>query len=132
VTNVLDAEAQAQRAEQIADDIEALENTKAPLWAVYGPGGTYEAERKNMWCMCAVAVRSDAQQAGTKTSEAAIEQAAHCTTQYRDFLNQAEDDRTQLALIDAQINKKIRLYELAQGRMNTARKLIRFDGSNGA
>jgi hypothetical protein len=132
VTNILDAEAQALTAEQIADDIEALENTKAPLWAVYGPGGTYEAERKNLWCMCAVDVRSDAQQAGTKMSEAAIEQAAHVSTAYRDFLNSAEDDRTQLALLEAQINKKVRLYELAQGRMNTARKLIRFDGNNGA
>jgi hypothetical protein len=131
VTNVLDAEARAQEAEEIADDIEALENTKAPLWAVYGPGGTWDAERKALLCAGAIIVRHQAMVDGQKFSEAAIDHIAHQRQEYCDRITQATDERTQMALLDAQINKKVRLYELAQGRMNTARKLIRFDGNNG-
>jgi hypothetical protein len=132
VTNILDAEALAQDAEQIADDIEALENTRAPLWAVYGPGGTWEAERKAVLCGGAIIVRHQALVDGQKISEAAIDHIAHQRQGYCDRITQATVERTQLALIDAQINKKTRRYELARSRMYTAGKLARFDGHNGS
>ena len=132
MTNVLDAEAQAQHAEEIADDIEALENTKAPLWAVYGPGGTWEAERKALLCAGAIIVRHQAMVDGQKFSEAAIDHIAHQRQEYCDRIAQATDERTQLALVEAQINKSVRRYELAKSRMYTAGKLARFDGNNGA
>jgi hypothetical protein len=138
VTNVLDAEAQAQHAEQIADDIEALENTKAPLWAVYGPGGTFEHHRKNLLSAIAERIRLEAREQGQQVggrgglTDGQVDDRAHADLEYGARIDLATTERTQLALLDAEINKNIRLYELAQGRMNTARKLIRFDGSNGA
>jgi hypothetical protein len=35
-------------AEELIDSIEALDNTAAPLRAVYGSFGTFEYERKNL------------------------------------------------------------------------------------
>jgi G3E family GTPase len=60
-----------------------------------------------------------------------VDDRAHADLLYGARIDLATTERTQLAQLDAEINKKIRLYELAQGRMNTARKLIRFDGNNG-
>ena len=111
----IDAEILAQHAEALIDELEALENTRAPLFAVYGPGGTWEAERKAMLCACAIDIRAEV--GDRKVTEAWIDQNAHDHVKYRSRIELAEEERTQMALLDAQIAAKERRYELAKSRM---------------
>ncbi len=104
------------QAEELIDSIEALENTRAPLYAVYGPGGTWDAERKALLCVVAERVRVEAVP-GVKMTEAAIDHAAHAHQQYQFRIALATTERTQMALIDAEIAAKTRRYELAKSRI---------------
>jgi hypothetical protein len=110
-------------AEELIDDIEARENTRAPLFAVYGPGGTWEAERKALLCGGAIIVRHQAMVDGQKFTEAAIDQIAHNRDEYVRRIEQATDERTQMALLDAEIAAKTRRYELAKSRIYLAGRL---------
>lgn len=109
----------------LIDDIEALENTRAPLYAVYGPGGTWEAERKCLLCQAATVIRDGAQNATppVKMTEAQIDQLAHTEKAYTDRLNLANDERTSMALLDAEIAAKTRRYELAKSRIYLSGRL---------
>ena len=120
-TTPIDAELLTQQAEDLSDQIEALENTRAPLYAVYGYNGTYEAERKATLCACANMVR--AQFNGGKVTEAQIDQLAHTHEAYQKRIELAEDERTQLALLDAEIASKMRRFELARERMANVRRM---------
>lgn len=110
----------AAQAEELSDEIEALDNTRAPLWAVYGYNGTWDAERKALLCACANRVRANA--AG-KITEAAIDHAAHADTDYSNRIVLAEQQRTQMALLDAEIASKTRRFELLKERMANVRKI---------
>jgi hypothetical protein len=105
----------------LIDDIEALENTRAPLYAVYGPGGTWDAERKALLCACATRVRNEL--AATKVTEAHIDQFAHQDARYTGRIVQAETERTQMALLDAEIAAKTRRFELARARLYLAGRI---------
>jgi hypothetical protein len=107
----------------LIDDIEALENTRAPLYAVYGPGGTWDAERKSLLCMCATIVRAEAEGNGKKLTEAAIDQIAHGDERYVERVNGATEERTKMALLDAEIAAKARRYELARARLYLSGRL---------
>jgi hypothetical protein len=119
-TTPIDAELLAQQAEKLSDDIEALDNTRAPLWAVYGYNGTWQDERKAILCACANLIR--ASHNGAKITEAQIDQEAHTHQTYTDILELAEKSRTNMALLDAEIASKQRRYELAKERMANFRK----------
>jgi hypothetical protein len=106
----------------LIDDIEALENTRAPLYAVYGPGGTWEAERKVLLCTCATLIRHNHTNAG-KVTEAQIDQMAHAHPDYCDRIDQATEERTRMALLDAEIAAKTRRYELARARLYLSGRL---------
>jgi hypothetical protein len=106
----------------LIDDIEALENTRAPLYAVYGPGGTWEAERKALLCACANYIRTDAVDK-IKMTEAAIDQFAHSDNRYVKRINLATEERTRMALLDAEIAAKTRRYELARARLYLAGRI---------
>ncbi len=90
------------------------------MWAVYGYNGTFDVERKAILSMCATIIR--AQFEGAKVTEAHIDQLAHDAPHYRLHLYEAEQDRTKMALLDAEIASKTRRYELARERMANYRK----------
>lgn len=114
---VLDAVDHADAAERLIDTIEALENTAAPLRAVYGSFGTFEYERKNLLCAIADEMRLAFQRDGVKYTEAQIDQKAHADPRYIERITLATQERTKLALIEADIIAQQRRYELARARV---------------
>jgi hypothetical protein len=117
VSSVIDAVDHAAVAEELIDDIEALDNTAAPLRAVYGSFGTFEHERKNLLCSKADEIRLAYQRDGVKYTEAQIDQKAHADIEYKARIEQATEERTNLALLDAEAMAKTRRYELAKSRV---------------
>jgi AraC-like DNA-binding protein len=110
-------------AEELIDSIEALDNTAAPLRAVYGSFGTFEYERKNLLCAIADELRLSYQSAGVKYTEAQIDQKAHADPRYIARITLATQERTRLALIDAEVIAKQRRYELAKSRVYLSGRL---------
>lgn len=105
----------AAQAESLILEIEARENTRAPLFAVYGPGGTWDAERKTVLSVVAVKIREQVN--GAKITEAQIDQQAHAAQMYMDRIELAVEERTTMALLDAEISALTRRYELAKSRI---------------
>jgi AraC-like DNA-binding protein len=110
-------------ASALIDEIEALDNTAAPLRAVYGSFGTFEYERKNLLCAIADELRLSYQSAGVKYTEAQIDQKAHADPRYIARITLATQERTRLALIDAETIAKQRRYELAKSRVYLSGRL---------
>jgi AraC-like DNA-binding protein len=110
-------------ASALIDEIEALDNTAAPLRAVYGSFGTFEYERKNLLCAIADELRLSYQSAGVKYTEAQIDQKAHADPRYIARITLATQERTRLALIDAEVIAKQRRYELAKSRVYLSGRL---------
>jgi AraC-like DNA-binding protein len=110
-------------AEELISDIEDLDNTAAPLRAVYGSFGTFEYERKNLLCAIADELRLSYQSAGVKYTEAQIDQKAHADPRYIARITLATQERTRLALIDAETIAKQRRYELAKSRVYLSGRL---------
>jgi AraC-like DNA-binding protein len=110
-------------AEELISDIEDLDNTAAPLRAVYGSFGTFEYERKNLLCAIADELRLSYQSNGVKYTEAQIDQKAHADPRYIARITLATQERTRLALIDAETIAKQRRYELAKSRVYLSGRL---------
>lgn len=117
-TTPIDAALLEQEAADISDTIEALDNERAPLWAVYGYNGTYDDERKALLDLCAIEARGK----GEKLTEAHIGQLAHTHDAYRAHLDNAREERMRMALLDAEIASKTRRFELAKEKMANYRK----------
>lgn len=120
---VMDAVDHGALAEQLIDDIEALENTAAPLRAVYGNFGTFDYERKNLLCAIADEMRLAFQRESIKYTEAQIDQKAHADPRYMARITLATQERTRLALLDAELTAKTRRYELAKSRVYLSGRL---------
>jgi AraC-like DNA-binding protein len=120
---VMEAVDHGTLAEELIDTIEALDNTAAPLRAVYGSFGTFEYERKNLLCAIADELRLSYQSAGVKYTEAQIDQKAHADPRYIARITLATQERTRLALIDAEVIAKQRRYELAKSRVYLSGRL---------
>lgn len=110
-------------AEHLIDEIEALETTAAPLRAVYGSFGTFEYERKNLLCAIADELRLEFQRSSIKYTEAQIDQKAHADPRYVARITLATQERTKLALLDADLIAKQRRYELAKSRVYLSGRL---------
>jgi hypothetical protein len=117
VSAVMDAVDWATAAEGLIEDIEALETTAAPLRAVYGSFGTFDYERKALLCAVADSLRLGYQRENVKYTEAQIDQKAHADPQYIGRITLATQERTRLALLDAELTAKQRRYELARARL---------------
>lgn len=95
---------------------------RAPLYALYGPGGTFDNTRKILLCTCRDAWRVTKRGAGEKVTEAALDDLAHSDEEYRRLIARATEERTQLALLDAEIQvlemrlslQRAETYERAQ------------------
>ncbi len=116
----VDADLLASEAEELSDTIEALDATRAPLWAVYGYNGTWEAERKALLDACALLARESLTE---KATEAHIGQLAHAHETYKQRISLAVEERTTLALLDAVSASRTRRYELAKEKMANIRKM---------
>ena len=114
---VMDAVDWAEVAEKLIDEIEDLETTAAPLRAVYGSFGTFDYERKALLCACADELRLGYQREGVKYTEAMVDQKAHADPRYIGRITTATQERTRLALLDADLTAKQRRYELARARL---------------
>lgn len=117
MTDVLTTIDHGSVAESLIDEIEALETTAAPLRAVYGSYGTFEYERKNLLCAIADELRLAYQANAVKYTEAQIDQKAHADPRYVARITLATQERTRLALLDADLIAKQRRYELAKSRI---------------
>ena len=128
MSSVLDGVDYGALAETLIDEIEALENTAAPLRAVYGSFGTFEYERKNLLCSIADELRLDFQRNAIKYTEAQIDQKAHADARYIARITLATQERTTLALLDADLIAKQRRFELAKSRVYLTGRLAGLGG----
>lgn len=120
---VMDAVDYGAVAEELIDAIEALETTAAPLRAVYGSFGTFDYERKALLCTIADGLRLEYQRNAVKYTEAMVDQQAHADPRYRERIQLATQERTRLALLDADLMAKQRRYELAKSRVYLSGRL---------
>lgn len=90
--------------ESLHAERDELVKVAADLKARHGSFGSYEALRKVEWCRIATAIRTQAIADGTKMTEAAIEQAAHASGQYIDWLTNATLEKAKWATIENRIN----------------------------
>src|SRR5690242_11648778 len=123
MSSVMDAGDHTNPAQARIDDTESLENTASPLRPVYGSFGTFEYERKNLLCAIADELRLAYQRDGIKYTEAQIDQKAHADPRYIARITLATQERTTLALLDAEIIAKTRRYELAKSRVYLSGRL---------
>jgi hypothetical protein len=65
----------------------------ARLRAVFGPGGTYDAQRKIELSKAQAVVRAHAALEGKKVTESFLEEAAHCADSYIAFVTEATSAR---------------------------------------
>lgn len=95
-------------------ECEERERTRAALWSVYGPGGTFEHDRKALLATIADEIRQTARERQEKMTEAAVDDAAHHDARYTGFLATARQERTTMAYLDAEIvaiGRRIRYAE---------------------
>jgi Trp operon repressor len=74
----------------------------AALFALHGPGGAWEAQRKALWCLLATEIRDAAATRGEKITEGAIEQRAHAHPRYIRFCDEAIVSRTRYAVLESE------------------------------
>lgn len=83
----------------LVDTLEALDLERAPLVARYGPGGTFDADRK----VLLASIRDEYRQgATTRISNDSLDDMAHADERYVGFVENAYVERVQLAKFDAQ------------------------------
>jgi hypothetical protein len=75
----------------------------ARLRALYGPGGTFDAQRKIELSKAAAVVRAQAVLEGKKVTESYLDEAAHTSNGYVDFIIQATSERADWILLEARI-----------------------------
>ncbi len=81
------------------DTLEALDLRRAPLQARYGPGGTFDHERKILLSTIKDEYR---QGATTRISQDSLDDMGHSDERYVGFIDHAVTDRVTLAELDAQ------------------------------
>jgi hypothetical protein len=77
-----------------------LSKERAPLYAVHGPGGTFDPERKAKVSTIKMHVRAVSVAAGQKLTVDEIDATAHADDRNMDYITQATGERTRLAEIE--------------------------------
>lgn len=75
----------------------------APLRAKYGPGGTWDAQRKATVSTIAMRLRAQATAENRKLTEAAADDGAHADDDYVALVTQATLERAAMMVLDDQI-----------------------------
>lgn len=105
--------------ETLLTSLESVLHRRAPLYAKYGPGGTFDHSRKTLLAAIKNEYRSGAT---TRVSEASLDDVGHADERYVKFVDDATEERAKYALLDADAQVleyrlqllKARTYENAQ------------------
>lgn len=89
--------------EELLADRQTLVEAVADLRAMYGPFGTFDAKRKVLLATVAMKARATAQAQGAKVTEASLDETAHASPEYTDFITQATLDRSKLTVLESKI-----------------------------
>ncbi len=100
---IIEARIGIQGIEELHNQRRHLVAMSALLRARHGPFGTWEAIRKSSLCTIRSHVRAQHLAAGTKATEAALDDVAHVAQDYKALVTTATEERAQLAVIDNQI-----------------------------
>lgn len=80
-----------------------LVRRSADLRARYGPWGTWDALRRAQLSTIRMRLRAEAARDKLRTSEAALDDAAHADPRYLELITEATRERAELARLDAMI-----------------------------
>jgi len=102
---IIEARIGIQGIEELHDERRHLVAKSALLRAKHGPFGTFEAIRKS--CLSTIRAQARAQhlEAGTKATEAALDDVAHVAKDYKALIATATEERAALAVIDNEITE---------------------------
>ena len=78
--------------------LETVLHRRAPLFAKYGPGGTFDHSRKTLLAAVKNEYRAGA---ATRVSESSLDDVGHADERYVRFVNDATEERAAFALLDA-------------------------------
>lgn len=107
------------------DTLESLDHTRAPLYARYGPGGTFDHERNILLSTIKDEYR---QGATTRISQDSLDDMGHSDERYVRFIDHALAERTQLAELDATRIALEHRIESARARLYLQGRLARLGG----
>lgn len=112
--SALESRADVDSLEDLHQRRRALLVQLAPLKALHGPFGTWDAKRKQLLEALKVRHRSQLAAEGTKATEGMIDALAHADDQYAAFLDGSERDKAEFLVLDneyQELNERIRNRE---------------------
>lgn len=118
---MMDTEIRAgvQPLEELLDEHRHVRGKLASLWAKYGPGGVAEHLRKAELARIVEYLRAMAIAEERKTTEAALDAAAHSHKQYLDFVAQMTKERAEYYELHAQLQE-------IEWKVNRGQAMIRY------
>ena len=102
---IIEARIGIQGIEELHDERRHLVAKSALLRAKHGPFGTFEAIRKSSLSTIRSQARAQHIEAGTKATEAALDDVAHVAKDYKALIAAATEERAALAVIDNEITE---------------------------
>ncbi len=124
----LEDRASVESLEALHHERRILMRTLAPLKALHGPFGLWDAKRKQMSRACMVRARMAIIARHEKPTEAMVEAEALCDPQFVAFMDQAERDRIEYLCQQTQLDEleeRIRSREIALQAYNSELRLAR-------
>lgn len=119
----MDAVDWAQRADELVDEIETLEDELAPLRAAFANGRVqWDADRKKLVSMLKERIRTELRKGDVPTgrtgvTDGQVDDKAHAHAEYKDFLADSAERATEYYAKDARLSALTRRYELARARL---------------
>lgn len=89
--------------EELLAERDTLVSRLARLRAVYGPGGTFDAQRKIELSKAQALVRAQATLEGKKVTEAYLDEAAHCADSYVQCITDATSERADWITLEERV-----------------------------
>ena len=89
--------------EELLAERDALVKEVAPLRARHGAWGTYNDLRKIELAQVGALIRAEALKAGAKVTESFIEEQAHSSGRYADFVIQATEEKARWAELENKV-----------------------------
>ena len=90
--------------EELLAERQELVEQVAPLRALYGAGGTWDAQRKMELANLTMLIRAQSEAASIKRTEAYLEDAAHADPRYKNLVAQATTDRANMSILEDKVN----------------------------
>lgn len=104
--------------DHLLDERNHLVAKVAPLWALYGPGGTADNSRKNELARLDGLIRALATGEGKKVTEPMVEAATHAHPDYLNFVAKMTTERAEFFKLNAQL-------EAIEWKVNRGQALLR-------